>query len=469
MTPSTYPRGSARFDQHGRLPALAGADPRLDELNAEAARLRDRAEALGRIRDSRPWSADERAEADQVAHRGAEIRLEIAKTAEERAEARQALEVLEREAAHRGGAQHSGYRPDDQGAGERRGLRNALVLERSDSFAAWQRENAHRVRGADRYTADEIRDFSLGRAVRAMATGNWTEAELERRAMNEGTDSQGGFLTPEVLSGPAIDRVRAAARVTEAGATIVPVLSDKHSLPRLATGVAGTWRAEASAVNQDTPGFERVTFAPKTLAVLVKLSFELAEDMAPQSEGMIENEIFQALGLQLDLAALRGSGTSNQPQGIRNQSGVTIQSLGANGATPTNWDPLVDAVAGVEGRNITPDAAILAPRSEQTLAKLKDTTNQPLQPPDYVRRLPRLTSNQIPLNLTQGTSTDTSEIYVGRWADCLIGLRGGIGVRMKTLDQRFADTMEIGLLAWIRADIQLAHPESFQVVTGVRP
>jgi hypothetical protein len=43
-------------------------------------------------------------------------------------------------------------------------------------------------------------------------------------------------------------------------------------------------------------------------------------------------------------------------------------------------------------------------------------------------------TNQIPPNLTQGTSTDTSEIYVGYFPDVLIGVR--LGVRLRLLQER---------------------------------
>lgn len=74
----------------------------------------------------------------------------------------------------------------------------------------------------------------------------------------------------------------------------------------------------------------------------------------------------------------------------------------------------------------------------------------------------------MPNNLTTGTSSDTSEVYVGRWSDLLIGVRPTIGVRVRQLNERFADNMQVGLLAWLRADVQLARPAAFSILTGVR-
>lgn len=216
------------------------------------------------------------------------------------------------------------------------GERGGPTLGREQRMADWQARRAN----PGGFTAADGEEFSLGRLVRGMVTGRWEDAELERRALAEGTDSAGGFLTPEILASSVIDRVRNQARVIEAGAQTVPLESDRHSIPRLATGVTGAWRNENAAVTEQDPTFERVTFTPRTLAVLTRISFELAEDMTSGSAAIIERELSAALALELDRVALRGTGTAPEPRGVKNQSGVTAQAVGgANGATPCLLGP----------------------------------------------------------------------------------------------------------------------------------
>jgi HK97 family phage major capsid protein len=412
----------------------------------EANRLTERFQALEQIRATRALNSDERAELDR-------IQADVAALQERADELNQ---------------QRSGYDPAafSSGAPASEGLARQAVLRRGDSMTDWLRARGR----SNGWSDQDVQDFSLGRAIRGMVTGQWAGARLEQRALAEGSDAAGGFLTPEILSGPVIDRLRNATRVMEAGATVVPVLSDQHAIPRLATGVTPGWRAENAAVAESDATFERVTFRPKTLAVLVRLSYELFEDLAPESSAMIDNEIIQALALELDRVSLTGTGTSNQPRGIRNQSGVTIDAAyGVNGSTPNTWLPLVRAVAGLRGRNSDATAMLMAPRTAGSFASLADSTGQTMPPPAYLENIPQLETSQIPTNLTQGTSTDCSDIYLGRWADLLIGLRGGIGVRLQRLNERYADQMQVGLLAWVRADVQLSHPESFTVLPGIRP
>ena len=61
-----------------------------------------------------------------------------------------------------------------------------------------------------------------------------------------------------------------------------------------------------------------------------------------------------------------------------------------------------------------PLKALLSTRIE----KYKSTADaQPLRPPGAVANLPRFITNQIPADLTVGSSTDASEAYVGAWPE----------------------------------------------------
>jgi hypothetical protein len=72
----------------------------------------------------------------------------------------------------------------------------------------------------------------------------------------------------------------------------------------------------------------------------------------------------------------------------------------------------------------------------------------------------------IPINLTVGTSTYTSEVYTGQWNQLLVGIRTGF--TLKFLGERFIDNGQYAFLAYLRGDIQLAQPAAFAVDLGVR-
>lgn len=339
--------------------------------------------------------------------------------------------------------------------------RTPTSLTRTDSLAAH-----HRSTTPAAHTA-EVDDFNLGRALRGLATGDWAGADIERRVMSEGTSTAGGHMVPTPLAATVIDLARASSRVIQAGALTIPMDSQTLKYARLTSDPAASWHTENAAITATDPAFDSVTLTAQTLTVLVKISLELLED-AINIDTVVQNTIAQSIALEFDRVALRGSGTAPEPRGIRNQSGVTVTAFGgANGAAPTNYDHLLDAFQILRGANFDPTAVIQAPRSQTTLAKLKDTTNQPLAAPADVAAVPRLLTNQVPVALTTGTSTDTSEVYVGQWDKLLIGLRTQMSISL--LRERYMDNGQFAFFAYLRGDVQLARPTAFNVITGIRP
>lgn len=200
-------------------------------------------------------------------------------------------------------------------------------------------------------------DFSLGRLVRGMVTGRWDDAEIEQRALANSTNAAGGFLSPEPLANYVLDRVRNKMRTVEAGATTVPMGADTFAIPRLAGGVTPGWRNENAAVAESDAVFERVTFTARTVAVMQRISYELVQDMTPRGADLVENELIQALAVEIDRVALRGSGTAPEPRGVRNQTGVTVLTNAANGAAAT-YDMLVRGQSTVAANGFEPGAIL---------------------------------------------------------------------------------------------------------------
>lgn len=324
--------------------------------------------------------------------------------------------------------------------------------------------------------------LSLGKTIRGLATGRWDGAAAERQAvMNEGVGGSGGFLLPSPLSASIIDRARNLAVVSRAGAITIPMESATLGIARIASDPSVGWHSENGAISASDLTFEKVSFNAQTLAALATMSVELFED-ASNIDAVATDVIGKVLALELDRACLRGSGTAPEPKGIRNQTGVTVDSttFGTNGsvistAAPTGavaWDWVSKQISGLWGVNENPNAVIYSPRTAGELDLLRATTGEPLSPPGSVAAVQRLFTNQIPNNLTQGTSNDCSEAYVGDFSQALIGMRREVVVEVSRIANVGAtsmfSTLGVAIRAYLRADFQLARPGAFRVVTGVR-
>jgi HK97 family phage major capsid protein len=288
-----------------------------------------------------------------------------------------------------------------------------------------------------------------------------------RAALEEGTDSAGGYSVPTFVLPQFIDRLRAKTQFINAGSRVL-LLDGKTRIVRSDTDPTAAWRAESSAITEGEPSFSAVDLLPKSLAVLVKVSREVLQDSV-NIQDALEASLIGAMSGELDRAAFFGAGTATEPQGLFNIAGINSVSMGTNGGTPTSYDDLLDCIYELELDNSgQPTASVWHPRTARTYRKLKDTTNQPLRAPEPVASLPKLSTTSVPIAQDQGTATGVcSTVLMGDFTQAILGLRESLNITI--LKERFADTGQLAFVAHIRADVAFAHPESFVKLIGVKP
>lgn len=127
-----------------------------------------------------------------------------------------------------------------------------------------------------------------------------------------------------------------------------------------------------------------------------------------------------------------------------------------------NYDLLVDAVYSVKSANYEPSAVIGSARTERDLAKLKTGTSgdlTSLTAPAVVQAVPRLSSTQVPIDLGTTESVD----FIGQFSEVWVGMRNNL--ESTILNERYADTGEIGIIGWLRADVQITQEAASSSVT----
>jgi HK97 family phage major capsid protein len=354
---------------------------------------------------------------------------------------------------------------------------NPYVLGREDRMTDWARE-----RQPQEY--DRFGHLDLGKLMRGMATGSWTDAAEERAALAEGATGTGGAFIPTPLSVDVVDLARNQARVLQAGAQVMPMETSTLKLPRWATDPTPGWLSEAGTVTESEPTVDSITLTAQMLTFLVKASRQVLEDSGPDMTSELRANMAKVIALELDRVALRGTGTPPQPHGILGTAGITSTTLGAgnglslgtqvSGIAPT-WDFAVDAVQACAANNFTANAVIMSPRTLNGLYKCKDSQGRYLEPPDQfdvtdpnddrVARVVPLPSNQVPINLTVGSSVDCSEAYTAQWDRLAIGIRSQFTLM---LSERYSDVLQYGFIVGLRADIALLRPGAFAVTLGIR-
>ena len=129
-------------------------------------------------------------------------------------------------------------------------------------------------------------------------------------AQTEGTNSAGGFLTPDALS-DAVINVRETTGVAPALLRRVPMPSDSFDLPKRSSGQTVYYPGEASAITASDKAYAQIALTAVKRAVMTQVSNELIQDSIIDVMDDIALEAGHALAFQADNEMINGDGSSS--------------------------------------------------------------------------------------------------------------------------------------------------------------
>ena len=152
--------------------------------------------------------------------------------------------------------------------------------------------------------------------------------EVLRRDLNVGTATAGGNLVDDVLlSGSFIDLLRNRLALADAGMTTLTGINGNISIPKQGSSATAYWVGEGSSPTESQQTIEQVNLSPKTCGAFVDYSRKLLLQSSIDVEQMVRDDLARVLALELDRVGLNGSGSSNQPLGLINTTGIGTQTI----------------------------------------------------------------------------------------------------------------------------------------------
>lgn len=284
-----------------------------------------------------------------------------------------------------------------------------------------------------------------------------------------GTSSLGGAAVQTTLQ-PLIEILRNRLVAAQAGARFLTGLSDTISFPRQITANTFTWTGEnPTAANTLTAlTLNNLSMSPKTGMASSAFSRQVLVQSSPDMQNLVSEDLMKIIQIGVDSAVFNGTGTL-QPTGVRLTSSIGNRTLGAAGAALA-WADLVGLETDVAVGNA--DLGTLAYVTNAAVrGKLKTTLKTTTagsaflweggNDPGMINGYRAFASNQIPSNLTQGTSTTIcSSIIFGNWAEALVGLWGdAVDLIVDPYTSKNQNVIEV--TAVVMADIGVRHAASF--------
>jgi len=274
--------------------------------------------------------------------------------------------------------------------------------------------------------------------IKSVMTEGCTHKGTHRlaKALGEGTDTAGGFLVQPEYAAEIIDLIRAKAVVQAAGAREIPLpKSGQLLIPKITGSATAIWLGENQEGTESEETFGMLHLIAKKLMTLLLVSNELVADSTPDAEAVVRDDIGKVTALAEDLAFIQGAGTSTEPKGIANNSGVTLLALGANGAVP-GFDNLSSLIDLVEANDATDLKMITSPRLKHVFRTIKDSNSKYIytEPgtPGMIQSMPLywgipvFYTSQIPINLVKGGASNCTRIIVGMFSEAVIGRKAVI-------------------------------------------
>ncbi len=292
-------------------------------------------------------------------------------------------------------------------------------------------------------------ELSLGKAVRAIATGNWGKfAPDEFRALGTAT-SGGQWFVPEELSARVIEMALAKAKIMQSGAEFIPMDRKTMLIPKISVMPVPEWTAENTGFTGSRDmTFTGITLTAKSVVSIIQLSIELAED-GVGVEKSIEAAISKGISQEIDRACLLGAGTL-EPLGVALTTGILTEEF----TTSIDYSNLSSAYFKLQAENIDANSLIMASSLFATLDALVSTTEgQPIIPPPSYEKYAKLSSNQL-----------TAQGIIGQYSNLIVGMRTNLNLEVSRVAEDALTKMQVLIRAYARMDCGIKLPAAFCLI-----
>ena len=295
----------------------------------------------------------------------------------------------------------------------------------------------------------------------------------QRADLSVGTNTAGGYSVQTTL-GNLVPILEPKLVTRALGAEILTGLTGNLTFPRNNADSSAAWEGENTDADQTDITLDTVALTPKRLAAYVVVGKQLMIQSSIDVENLVRRRLNFAIAKAVDLAAINGSGASNQPTGILNTAGIGSVAIGVNGGNPT-WANIValetaiatgDADMGRLSYLTTPGI-----RGKLKVTEKASSTAQYIWTDERVgdsrmgqlNGLNAFTSTLTPSTLTKGTSSGVCHaILFGNWEELMIGQWGGLDITLDNIT--LAGKAQIKLIVNSWWDIAVKHAASFAAI-----
>lgn len=302
---------------------------------------------------------------------------------------------------------------------------------------------------------------SLGREQRALTSGA------------QGTPPTGAPLVPTIVRGDLlIDPLRAATVLAPLGATYLTGLTGNISIPRVTSGTSVGWFAENAPIPDTDAAFDAVPLQVKHVGAITEYSRNMLLNSTPDVDALLRNDLMRALAVEIDRAALAGSGDGVQPRGIVNTPGVSKVTFGGG----MTWANVLALPASLDNANVPMNSPGFV-----SSGRFRSTAMATLSAPGVASQFimsgvgelagyPFAATNLIPATpATTGTGAKPAmaTLVFGAWENLLVGVWDALDLTSNPWADSVYRKGSVQIRIIADVDVAVRHPEGFAFANDV--
>lgn len=283
-----------------------------------------------------------------------------------------------------------------------------------------------------------------------------------RNALQEGVDSEGGYLVPDefertlvkALTEDTIVRKHAHVITTNHGSHKIPIVTEKGT---------ASWIEEEGAIPEGNDVFGQEQIDAHKVGTIIKVSEELLNDSAFDLESYFSTEFARRIGDKEEEAFFTGDGVK-KPLGVLTDAGGAEIGVTSAASSAITADEIVDLFYSLKAPYRKNAIWVLNDATIAVVRKLKDENGQYLwQPALHDGGHETLLGKKIYTSpFMPELGAGKKPILFGDFKYYWIGDREGITFRK--LSEKYADSGQVGFLATKRLDGKLILPEAIKVL-----
>lgn len=305
------------------------------------------------------------------------------------------------------------------------------------------------------------KDGAFAEVVRGIVTGKWNNRDIK----NSVTTTATGVLIPEVISAKVIDIARDKSLFGSVGVPTVPMSTNNMSISRVKKDPVFAFKKEGAEGKETSFELDNVKLKSKTAYGYAYVSLEAIKS-SQNLDTILYKAFSEAMAQCIDNGFLYGQELPEDeqdekdelPDGIMNDSAINSIVASEN----TGYDVFIKAIGKIKASNGNPTALGINAQTDESLSLLKTSVGEYLTPPEAVKDLEKVVSNQLKYDETTG-----SDAVIFDPQALLIGIQNNIEIKIIE-DSECLKKGLVGFRIFAMLDCKAVEPKNICKITGIK-